>query len=107
MNIHIYRADDQRATDYVDHVLDTPHHYTNPAGRLLWAQCCWKRRPAKNLIVHVYYDCTNYFCARDKGCNDPAFLKAKRNRAFKNRSLGNKAAWARRKDATISNGNQK
>lgn len=103
MNMHIYRADDQRATDYVDNVLDTPHRITNPPGRLFWAHCCHKRRPAKNLIVHVYYDCTAFYCAANKGCNDPAFIKAKRNREYRNRSLGNKAAWARRKICRSSN----
>ena len=97
MTLHLYRANDQRATDYVDNLFETPHRCTNPPGRLLWAHCCWKRRPAKNLIVHVYYDCTPYYCAPGRGCKDPAFIAAKRRRAFRNRSIGNKAAWARRK----------
>lgn len=99
MSLHIFRARDQRATRYIDDVMGVNHYVTNPANRLFWAYCCDKRRPAKNLTVHVYYDGTYYFCAAGTGCKDPAFIAAKRRREFRNRSVGNRAAWARRKAA--------
>lgn len=99
MNIHIYRADDQRATSYSMASVGFDRAFTNPPGRLFWTMCCDKRRPAKNLNVHVYYDGTYYFCASNKGCKDPAFIEAKRRREWRNRSLGNKRAWALRRSS--------
>lgn len=40
----------------------------NPGNRLLWPACCFSRRPAKNLVVQVYYDCIDFVCAKGKGC---------------------------------------
>lgn len=102
MSLHIYRARDQKATNFVDDILGPPHkphRVRYPGNKLFWAQCCYKRRPAKNLIVHLYYDVTYFFCSIGKGCKDPFFLAAKRRTEFRNRSAAMKLAWAKRKNA--------
>ena len=88
MNVHIFRARDQSATNFVIDVDGLPpKRLRTPRNRLLWTMCCDKRRPAKNLIVHVYYDGIYYFCKAGKGCKDPAFIAEKKRREFKNRSV--------------------
>jgi hypothetical protein len=74
MSFHIYRAVDQPATRYAIALLDRNHWVKNPPNRLLPTSCCKvrrkpARRPAKNLIAHVYYDGTYFFCRKGKGCN--------------------------------------
>jgi hypothetical protein len=71
-NVHIYRAKDQPATRFKV-VLDMPS-----GTRTMWLKnadrcpirCfkCRKRRWAVNMIVHVYYDGSYYFCRKGKGC---------------------------------------
>ena len=105
MSLHIYRASDQNATRHrVD--FGPPlgaRWFTYPKHKLFWTQCCEQRRYAKNLIIHCYYDATYFFCKTGTGCKDPFFIAAKRRREFRNRSAGNKAAWARRESASVSN----
>ena len=72
MTLHIFRANDQPATKF-SIVIDTPK-----GERRLWsryaarcplpARCCKRRRIAKNLIAHVYYDGTWFYCRPGKGC---------------------------------------
>lgn len=97
MNTYIYRAVGQPATDFVDHNGPEPMRFQNSPGRLLWCQCCDKRHPARDVVVHCYYDCWMFFCAPGRGCKHQRVIEAKRRREFKNRSRGNKAAWARRR----------
>lgn len=40
-------------------------------NRLLPTWCCLRRRPAKNLVVRVYYDAVAAHCAPGKGCKAP------------------------------------
>lgn len=73
MSFHIYRAKDQSATRYAIALLKRNHWVKNPPNRLLSTSCCKVRgklawRPAKNLIAHVYYDGTYFFCRKGKGC---------------------------------------
>lgn len=70
--LHIYRHPDQPATRFVDNV-DGTHKFIirNKPNHLIWTMCCYKKRPAKNLTVQVYYDCTNFFCREGKGCKKP------------------------------------
>ena len=66
--VHIYRADDQPATRFELPAFDVgkkPHVITNKPGRLLQCGSCYRKRRAKNMIAHAYYDGINYFC-RDK-----------------------------------------
>lgn len=63
----------------------------------MWCQCCSRPRPAGECVVYAYYDGPQFFCAPEQGCQDPAVIAAKRARAFRNRSLGQKARWARRR----------
>ena len=74
--LHIHVAMSQPATRYrVDlstivagEVKPRGFWCKNPGGRLLFAMCCKKRRPAKNLVAHSYYDGTWFYCRPGKGC---------------------------------------
>jgi len=69
MTIHIYTAKPQPATRFKIDVGNTnPSWIRIPGNRLLYTDCCGKRRPAKNLTVQVYYDHTSAWCADGKGC---------------------------------------
>lgn len=67
--VHIYRAKDQPATNFAENFLGRIMRFRNEPRSLLFAQCCGKKRQARNLIVHVYFDCTKFFCKPLKGCN--------------------------------------
>lgn len=71
MSLHIFRAKDQPATRFCLNLFAPDGKrlwIKNPRNRLLHANCCKKRRPAKNLVAHVYYDGTWLYCRRGKGC---------------------------------------
>ena len=93
-DIHIYRASDQPATRWVDNHTDREIVFTLKPNRLVWCYNCNRRRPAKNCIVHSYYDATYFFCATGKGCKSEREIKAKRSREYRNRSRGQKRRWA-------------
>jgi hypothetical protein len=61
-HVHIYTANDQPATDYLDHNIEPPMRFTNPSRRRLYCWECERGRWAMNLVVHVYYDSTRFFC---------------------------------------------
>ena len=67
--IGLFRARKQPATRFRDiyHSGRGPL-VRNPPNRLFLCRKCYKQRPAKNLIVQVYYDGIYYWCARRKGC---------------------------------------
>ena len=67
-HIHIYTTKMQKATHFKDDVGEKAFWCRNPGNRLLYAKCCGKKRPAKNLLIQVYYDATSCFCAPGKGC---------------------------------------
>lgn len=69
IEVHIYRASNQKATKYSD--TNTGHEivFRNKPNSFLFAQCCKRPRQAKNLYVYVYYNQTLFFCESDKGCN--------------------------------------
>ena len=67
--LYIYRTRSQPLTRYTDdHAPHGVKRHINAGGKLFWAFCCGKRRPAKNLRIQVYYDAFNIFCAPGKGC---------------------------------------
>ena len=68
MNLHIYTAPMQPATRFKDDVGERAFWIRNPGNRLRYAYCCGKYRPAKNLLVQVYYDAIDYWCKPGKGC---------------------------------------
>ena len=77
--IHIYTTNLQKATRFkIDLGSHRPSWVAIPGNRLLYTDCCHKRRPAKNLVVQVYYDHTAVWCALGKGCK-----KALKRRAAK------------------------
>ncbi len=95
MQMHIYSANMQPATRWQDCHLEPPFVFEFPGNRLIFCQCCHKRRPAKNAVVQSYYDCTMVWCADGKGCNDPKAIAAKQRREFRNRSAGQRARWTK------------
>lgn len=92
--LHIYTANLQLATKYIDNTFEQPYEYTNKPNRLIYARCCGKKRPAKNLVVQCYYADTPYWCAEGKGCKSEKLISAKKRKEFRNRSFGQKARWA-------------
>ena len=90
---HIYFELLQPATRWRCGHCDPPTVIEWPRNRLLWVQCCGKRRPAKNCVLQSYYDGPYVWCADGKGCKSPKLLAAKRRREFRNRSAGQKARW--------------
>jgi hypothetical protein len=98
--MHIYHEPSQPATSFKDYNFDPPMEFTAPGNRLYWTHCCYRRRPAKNSVLQVYYDLINIFCAPGKGCKSSKEIKAKRKREFTNRSRAQKARWAKLKGVT-------
>lgn len=70
VSVHIYVAKDQPATRYaVDMGPGSKKIWIKSSPRArLWCFSCKKLRIAKNLIAHVYYDGTVFYCRRGKGC---------------------------------------
>jgi hypothetical protein len=63
--VHIYRAEPQPATRWELDVFGDgrpPMVVTHAPTKRLWCYACYRRRQAKNLVAHVYYDGTYYFC---------------------------------------------
>jgi len=62
--IHIYRAEAQPATRWRPAWEDAPMIRNNPRKQL---RCftCGRRRYARNLTVHAYYDGVYFYCRRD------------------------------------------
>lgn len=63
MSGHVFTTVDQPATKYLDRNIEPPLKCTNNPRRQLRCYTCGRVRWAKNMIVHVYYDCTRFFCA--------------------------------------------
>jgi len=69
VTLHIFRARSQPATRFqydMGNGLVFRTRYRR--RRQLWANCCERRRYAANLVAHVYYDGTWFYCRPDKGC---------------------------------------
>ena len=66
--LHLYRADDQPATRYVDRHMEPPLTFTCRRRRLWWTDCCRRRRWAAYVRVQVYYDTIYRICASGYGC---------------------------------------
>src|SRR5437773_2141952 len=74
--IHVYCANDQPATRYFVDMSTLENGVIKPNGfwsrararHQLYARCCKRRRYAKNLVAHVYYDGTWFYCRKGKGC---------------------------------------
>ena len=80
MTLHIYSAPFQSVTQWVDRHSDPPITFRGSPYRLIFVQCCLRRRQARNCVVQSYYDGTTYWCAPGKGCKDPAYIEAQRQR---------------------------
>ena len=72
-----------------------------PPERLIYAHCCAKKRPAKNLVVQSYYDCTMIWCAEGHGCKHPQAVAKKRRKEHMNRSRAQQARRAREKTPNV------
>ena len=91
--IHIYAPALQPATDWIDTHSGEPLHFGFPPDALLDANCCKKKRMAKDCMVQCCYDGLNIFCAQGKGCKDSAEISEKKAREFSNRSAAQRARW--------------
>ena len=95
MNIHIYKADGQPAINWFDTHSGEPIDMSYPPDKLLWCNCCGFQRPASDCVVYNYYDCNMIYCAKDKGCKDPAVIAAKKAEQFRKRGIAQKMRRAR------------
>lgn len=73
--VHIYRTHAQPAIRWT---LDMgegkpPLVMTNGANRLLWCEACGRRRRARDMVAHAYYDHTSYFCREKEYGRAPVF----------------------------------
>jgi len=93
--LHIYTAQAQPATRWVDDYSKKKMIFRFPPHRLMWCHLCSLRRRAKNCEVRVYYDHVGVSCAPGKGCRSDREITAKARRAFRNRSLGQKRRFAK------------
>ncbi len=70
--VHVYRAKDQPATKhYYDlQIGDRVERFwtTLPDQACCFTRCCKRKRHAKNLVVHVYYDGMWFYCRPGTGC---------------------------------------
>lgn len=104
MNLHIYTSPLQPYTNFVDHTFDPPMRRTSPGGRLVYCDCCGKRRFARDVVVQCYYDGDRLWCAPGRGCKNPKLIEAKERREFRNRSRGQKRRWAAMRHNRQGNG---
>jgi hypothetical protein len=68
-NVHIYTAESQPATRFVNHLSGRAHWFRYPARSLFRCQRCGLKRWAKYVLVQVFYDHLNCWCAPGHGCN--------------------------------------
>jgi len=99
VSLHIYTAAMQPAVAYVDTNFDPPMECGFTFDQKIYAHCCWKKRPAKNCVVQVYYDHMSIWCAEGHGCKHPTAVHAKQWKAHMNRS---RAQQARRQREAIA-----
>ena len=97
--LHIYRADMQPATSWIDTHSGEPMQMGFAPDELLYPGCCSRQRPAKDCVVQSWYSGLDVWCAPDKGCKDLEAVAEKKAREFANRSAGQKARWAKRAKA--------
>lgn len=107
MSLHIYRARGMSLTKehrcpWIIKGFKTPAF---KPGALLWADCCSKRRPAKNLWAQWYYDGHYFWCSPDKGCKSEVKLRRDAKRDKQRRSIAAKAGWKTRRSLPISRPN--
>ena len=78
--VHVWRADPQPATRWFVW-LDNRRLWTrwSPFKRLRCYEC-GRRRIARNLIVHAYYDEVRVFCKPDLQCSRARMKQRKRSR---------------------------
>lgn len=95
--LHIYTETIQPATSWIDTNSSKPIKMGFEPERLIYTECCRKRRPAKDCLVQSYYDGLSIWCAPEKGCNDPQVIAERKAREFANRSAGQKVRWAKAK----------
>ena len=93
--LHIYTAKKQPATDYLDQCGEVEFRGGWKPEEMIRAQCCWKKRPAKNCVVQCFYDGLYVWCAEGYGCKHPQAIATKRRREHMNRSLAQQARRAR------------
>lgn len=69
MTLHVYRVKAQPATRYtIDLGVHGQHTFEIKPRAPIWTHCCKRRRYARNLVVHVYYDGNYFFCVPGHGC---------------------------------------
>lgn len=66
--LHIYTAPLQPATHFVDANVDPPMTITVAPRKLIYTECCNRRRQARYIVVQCYFDCTRRWCAPGRGC---------------------------------------
>lgn len=98
MSLHIYRSPGQSLTkshrcSWITRGYKTPAFKPNA---LIWARCCDKRRPAKNLYAQHYYDGSYIWCLPGKGCKSDA----EKRRKAKMKSIASRAGWRTRRRAS-------
>ena len=93
--MHIYTARMQPATNFIDQCGAVEYRGGFKPYEMIYAQCCGKKRPAKNCVVQCYYDGISIWCSEGHGCKNPRSIAAKRWKEHMNRSRAQQARRAR------------
>ena len=95
MTLHIYTANKQPATKFVDTAGNEPLHMGFAPDKLIYTDCCGKKRKAANCVVQCYYDHLAIWCADGHGCKHPVAMQQKSFKAHINRSRAQQGRRAR------------
>ena len=89
--LHIYTADHQPATAWIDRCGERElHGGFNPDDKI-YTNCCGKKRLANRCVVQCFYDGMSVWCAPNCGCKHPQEIARKRRLEHMNRSRAQQA----------------
>src|SRR3990167_8346669 len=99
--LHLYTAAKQPATAWTDQCGEIPLSGGWKPDDMIWAECCGKKRKAKNCVVQCYYDGLRVWCAEGCGCKHPQSIARKRWNKHMNRSRSQQARRDREKESNV------
>lgn len=96
--VHIYRAEGQPATKFIDANVDPPLECGFPPDQMLWCHACGECWPASGMSIYVYYDHSRLSCAPGSGCQDPARIAMHEAARRQRRSEGQRERWRKKRE---------
>lgn len=96
--LHIYAAQLQPAIAFIDRCGEVELSGGFAPNKLIFTDCCGKKRTARNCVVQCYYDGLRIWCAEGCGCKHPQEIARKCRREHMNRSRAQQARRARERE---------